>query len=96
MTETKSRKMLTPEERVAKLKAELAAAEAKAQAKNQKAIDALIERRDALVNQIAERNTKLTAINLELDSLGYVPAPADASELDEMAEPEVQTEDAEV
>lgn len=80
MNDAAPRKMLTAEERVAKLEAELAAAKAKADAKKQKQIDALVERRDTLVAQVAERNTKLIAINLELDELGYVAEPAKDSE----------------
>jgi predicted nucleic acid-binding Zn-ribbon protein len=64
------RKVLTAEERVAKLEAELAAARKKAEAKANKAIDELQAKRKTLVEQIEERQTKVRAIDTQLEALG--------------------------
>ena len=59
------RTMLTPAEKIAKLEADLAAAKAKAEAKENKARDAAWAQRDALLNQVNERLAKIHAIEDE-------------------------------
>lgn len=59
------RRMLTPAERVAKLQAELAEAQAKAEVKDRKRYTELGEQREKLVAQIEERTDKVEAIDTE-------------------------------
>lgn len=70
--EKKVRVQLTPEQRIAKLEADLAAAREKAQAKNQKRIDVLLEQRAKLEAKHLDLNAKVDAIEAELTSLGYM------------------------
>lgn len=69
--EPKTRRVLTPQERIAKLEADLKAAREKAAAKDQKKIDALKEKRGVQVQKVNEAQAKLTAIDEELQLLGY-------------------------
>lgn len=85
----KKRTVLSPAERVAKLEAELAEAKRKADAKAQLRIGLLLEQREKLMAQIDERSLKVSAIDIELESLGYVegsvedePAEAPADEVE--------------
>jgi septum formation topological specificity factor MinE len=82
MTDTKKRTVLTPAERVAKAKAELAELEAKATAKDRAQLVVLNNRRDALVKKQGEINAKLTDVNSDIEEikarLGDDDAPAAA------------------
>ena len=80
-SEGSKRKMLTPAERIAKAEADLARLREAAEAKGKKRISALLDQRAVHVKHIDERTDKVKAIDLELDSLGYVPQPALSSEL---------------
>ena len=76
--ETK-RRTLTPEEKIAKLEAELKATREKASAKVQKQVDELLERKASLTSQIEERQAKIRAIHEQLVTLGHdVEAPVQA------------------
>lgn len=70
------RTILTPEERVAKLERELAEAKVKAQAKDRKRLDVVIERRallQAKVDGITKQLTELSSEQSELETkLGIV------------------------
>jgi len=72
-----TRKMLTPEERIKKLEADLEAARAKAAEKDAKRIDKLKEQRGVAVQKVNEAQAKLTAIDEELQLLGYEVKPDD-------------------
>lgn len=76
MGETK-RKMLTPEERVAKLEADLAAARLKAESKDRGRHDQLQEQRAKLQAKVDDAQAKIEAIDAELgDIIERVPALA--------------------
>lgn len=60
------RTTFTPEQRVARLEAELAEAKAKAEEKGKKQADELRAKRAKLVDQVKERETKIAAIDAEL------------------------------
>ena len=64
------RKMPTEAERIARLEADLAAAKAKAAAKNQKRINALKDKRTKLTDQIGELQSKVRDVDAELKELG--------------------------
>jgi hypothetical protein len=64
------RKMLTPAERVAKLEADLAAAKKAAEAKANKQVGELKTKRQALVDQVSERQAKIRDIDAQLKELG--------------------------
>jgi hypothetical protein len=66
-----TRTVRTPAERVAALEAELAAARERAQAKDAKRASVLQEQRAKLIVQISDRETKVAAIEAELDELGF-------------------------
>ena len=77
---SEKRKMLTPEQKVAKLEAELKAAREKAAAKANAEITQLKERRSALVDQISERQAKVRDIDARLKELGVdMGAPVQAA-----------------
>ena len=76
----KERRVLTPEERIAKLEADLKAAREKAAAKSRKQIDTLLEKRRGLIARQQDIAGKIGVIDTELRSLGYeFEAPADES-----------------
>ncbi len=77
------RKMLTPEQRVAKLEAELAEAKAKAEAKTRARVEVLRKQRSTLYTQIGERKEKIEQINSELEALGF-EAEAEQLTLDDV------------
>ena len=66
-----TRKMLTPEERIKKLEADLEAARKKAAEKDAKKIDALKDKRGIQVQRVNEAQAKLKEIDDELQLLGY-------------------------
>ena len=68
------RRMLTPEERVARLEAELKAAREKAAAKSRKQADQLKEQRTKLVARRNEISDKIQAIDAQLAELEPTPA----------------------
>jgi hypothetical protein len=80
MTDKVKRTMLSPEQRVAKLEAELAAAKAKAEARTNKEAQALLDRRLVLANQIEERQLKINVINDKLVELGFDPLSSEPDE----------------
>jgi hypothetical protein len=61
----------TPEELLAEAQARVAALEAKAEARKQRAIESLIEDRTKLVQRISADTDKVEAIDTELIELGY-------------------------
>lgn len=65
------RKQLTPQERVAKLEADLAAARKKAEEKAGSVATQLKEKRRNLTDQIKVRQDKVDAIDAELTALGF-------------------------
>lgn len=78
MGETK-RKMLTPQERAAKLERELAEARAKAEAADRKQHDQLQEQRAKLQEQVDDRTAKIEAIDAALvEIIERVPALAES------------------
>lgn len=74
MTDTKKRVVLTPAERVAKAKAELAELEAKAAAKVKARAAALREQRAKLVTKRDETDAKIQEIDNELMELEVLDA----------------------
>ncbi len=91
MGETK-RTIRTPEERAAALKEELAKVEAQAEAKRQKRVDHLLDRRSALMAQINERVDKVGEIDVELTELG-AEAPVDFAVVENSGDTMVPVED---
>lgn len=79
MAETK-RRVLTPEERIAKLEQDLAEAKRKANEKAAKRATQLGEQRAKLVERAEEIARKIQAIDTELHSLGAVPLEFDDDE----------------
>jgi seryl-tRNA synthetase len=71
MAEEKKRTVLTPEQRVARLEAQLAEAKAKAEAKNAKQIDVLLERGKKISERIAKLDNQYDEITRQLAALGY-------------------------
>ena len=61
------RKMLTDEERIAKLEADLKAAREKAEAKKSEAVKDLRNRRQLEIQRVEERVVKIRALEAELD-----------------------------
>ena len=64
------RKMLTPEERVAKLEAELAAARERADKKANKERDTLVEKRNKLGQKRDALDAQIAQIEQQLDAIG--------------------------
>ena len=62
----KKRKMLTPEERIAKAEAELKRVKEQAQGKDRKRHEALVEKRSAISERVAKLNAQLEEIESEL------------------------------
>lgn len=79
----RERKVLTAEERIAKLEADLATARAKAQAKADKANNELREKRAKLVAKRDELSAKIEEIDGQLQ-----PPPADTTGDDSTADPD--------
>lgn len=76
MTDKVKRTVLTPEQRVAKLEAELDAAKAKAEARANKEAKTLHDRRSSLMKRVNEITAKIDDIDTQLSRLGYyVPEP---------------------
>lgn len=88
MTDKVKRTVLTPEERVAKLEAELAAAKAKAEARANKEANDLLERRQKVSIQINKLTAKIDDIDTQLSRLGYDVPPTNVVE--DMADTEGQ------
>ena len=78
-----TRKMRTPEERIAAAKAQLEELEAKAQAKDRKRFSVLDEQRAKLVAQLEELTAKVEAIDEELVAI--------VERVPELAEPSTPT-----
>jgi hypothetical protein len=70
MTDKVKRTVLTPEQRVAKLEGELAAAKAKAEAKANKASNMLLEKRSKLTARVNTLLDQIEAVDTELADLG--------------------------
>jgi uncharacterized protein YoxC len=70
MTDKVKRTMLTPEQRVAKLEAELAAAKAKADARANKEQNMLLEKRSKLTGKVNVLLDSIEAIDAQLADLG--------------------------
>jgi hypothetical protein len=70
MTDKVKRTVLTPEERVAKLESELAAAKAKAEARANKERDLLLEKRTKLTNRVDALLYQIEAIDSKLANFG--------------------------
>jgi hypothetical protein len=83
MTDKVKRTVLTPEQRVAKLEAELTAAKAKAEKRANKQRDMLLERRSKLTIRANELLTQIEAIDAELDSFG-VPATGTSERVEDI------------
>jgi peptidoglycan hydrolase CwlO-like protein len=65
--------MLTPQQKIAKLEADLADARLKAEEKSAQVVGELLNRRLKLAKQIEERQTKINEINEEIAALGEDP-----------------------
>jgi N-dimethylarginine dimethylaminohydrolase len=89
-TAAPKRKVLTPQERIAKAEAELAELRSKAKVKGAKRSKVLNDQRSKLVDQIKERQTKVDAIDAELDELGDVVFTEDAGIPDAEATPSTE------
>lgn len=75
--ETKiKRHMLTADERIARIEAELAAAKAKREAKGKVEINKLLDLNAKDLVKQAEAGERIKIRNLRLDELGYVAEPA--------------------
>ena len=67
----RTRVVLSPAEKIAKLEADLEAARTSQHEAEQKQIDKLLERRSKLVDRIAELDVKVSDLNEQLQLLGY-------------------------
>ena len=81
MSDTKKRTVLTPEERVAKIEAELEAARAKMLDKQRKQVTTLLEQRDKLRARSRDIDSKLDTIEFRLSELGYTDTPSAVEEV---------------
>lgn len=88
MADKVKRTVLTPEQRVAKLEAELAAAKAKAEARANKEANILLDRRASLMTRANEIAAKINDIDTQLSRLGYDVPPT--NEVTDMADTEGQ------
>lgn len=75
MAEKAKRITLTPEQRVAKLEAELAAAKQKAEQRANKEANTLLDRRASLMKRANEITAKIDDIDTQLSRLGYDVPP---------------------
>jgi hypothetical protein len=92
----KKRKMLSPDEKVAKLEAQLADVRAKAREKNDKAAEKLREERAKVQGKVDEGRKRVAEIDVELERLSPAgdPATADAAEDGLHGSDDVDTPDA--
>lgn len=82
MTDKVKRTVLTPEQRVAKLEAELAAAKAKAEARANKEANILLERRGKLSARISKLMSDIDDIDTQLSRLGVELPPTISTDVD--------------
>lgn len=80
--EKKKRTMLTPEQRIAKMEADLAEARERAAKKSQKVVDTKLAERNKLDERIKDLQDKRDAITAELVANGYTGdvAPAEVEQ----------------
>jgi hypothetical protein len=90
MAEKAKRTVLTPEQRVAKLEAELEAAKNKAAERNQKKADVLLDRRSKISARAADLDAQLMVIDAELIDLGFAAKVAEVSGIED--EPTISTD----
>lgn len=76
----RKRTTLTPEERIAKLEADLEAARAKAKERADKEGNKLQEQRAALVTRREGIDVKIKAIDVQLEQLGMLTTPTTEGE----------------
>ncbi len=73
MTDKVKRTVLTPEQRVAKLEGELAAAKAKAEARANREANLLLEKRSKLSARISKLMSEIDDVDTQLARLGVEP-----------------------
>lgn len=73
MTDKVKRTVLTPEQRVAKLEGELAAAKAKAEQRANKEANVLLEKRSKLSERISKLMSEIDTVDTQLARLGVEP-----------------------
>jgi len=76
----RTRVVLSPAEKIAKIERDLEAARQAQHDQEQKLIDKLLEKRTKLVDQIGEREAKVVDLNEQLQLLGYDDDQADTGE----------------
>jgi chromosome segregation ATPase len=77
----RTRVVLSPAEKIAKLEADLEAARESQHEAEKKQIDKLLDRRSKLAEQISERESKVTDLDEQLQLLGYDESTPETEEV---------------